>query len=255
MTSPIVCIVYSSTSATTSLRLLLSLKLKIWSFPPFLACRSTIARSPTLSHPLPLSAMSLVRTLYHLRPTIQTRLSHTQPHKIYSNPRRLRSVGITSLAIAQASFWATATSLSHQSTIPLPPASTLLGFGLSAGFGALIAAYLKRTVAHIELLDGARVKVVAHSVAGLFSAPVIIDANELVPGPKADDPAERYWTFGLRGAGRTYFYIVDMKQGVLDRQALAAVAKGGEHLLVFSHKRDAMFMQGRWEQWQKSSNN
>lgn len=180
----------------------------------------------------------------------------TPVHRIYSNPRRLRSAAMTVLATGQAGFWASAAFLSHQVPDPLlGPVWTYAGFGLSAAFAALIAAYLRRSVAEMALVEasGPALRVTPHGLAGLLGNPVNIPASELVCGPGGDDPNHRYWTFARRGQGITLYYIVDVHRGVQDQDAVKAVVKGGEHLLAYTHRRDAAIMKERWHQWKETN--
>lgn len=183
-----------------------------------------------------------------------SRLSHTDAYTVYHNPRRLRSASMTALSISQASFWAGASYLSQQVAEPLiSPTWTVAGFGLSAAFSAMIAAYLRRNVVNISLVNGPAVRVTAHNFAGIINQPIDIPASHIVAGPHKDSSKERFWTFGVRGAsGRVFYYIVDTQRGVIDRDAIGAIARGGDHLMAYSHKRDAGLMQTRWNQWQQT---
>ncbi|PXF47661.1 hypothetical protein BWQ96_02523 [Gracilariopsis chorda] len=188
---------------------------------------------------------------YSTPPSSSTRSAHI----IYNNPRRLRAAGMTLLAVGQAGFWGMATALAQQAPEPLISSGwTVAGVGLSAAFAAMVNAYLRRNVAEIALLNGASIRVTAHSFGGMLSTPVVFTPHTIVRGPKRDDPSERYWTFGVKSSSpRPFYYFVDTSHGVLDRHALAALVNGGEHLMAFSHKRDAQIMTSRWHQWQQIS--
>lgn len=177
------------------------------------------------------------------------------PYMMYSNRRRCQSAGLTTVAAGQAMFWASTSSLSMQTADPLlGPGWTLFGFGLSAAFGVMVSSYLRRMVAHVELLNGPVVRVTPHTLAGLLGFPVDIPAADIVPGPHGDDEKSRHWTFGVRmPSGRTFYYILDMKAGVVDREGLSAVVRGGEHFMAWSLKRDAVQMKGRWQKWRNDS--
>ncbi|KAI0565350.1 hypothetical protein FGB62_19g139 [Gracilaria domingensis] len=180
----------------------------------------------------------------------------TSAHIIYRNPRRLRAAGMTVLAIGQAGFWGTATTLAQQASEPLISSGWgIAGFGLSAAFAAMVSAYLRRNVAEVALLNGACIRVTAHSFGGMLSDPVVVKPNQLIAGPHRDSVKERYWTFGVSStkSRRPFYYFVDTKNGVLDAPAMAALVNGGEHLLAFSHKRDANIMRTRWHQWEQAS--
>ena len=171
---------------------------------------------------------------------------------IYNNPRRGQSAAMTVLAIGQAGFWASAAALGQSVPDPiLSPGWTVAGFGLSAAFFAMINAYLRRNIAQISLIDGPSLEVITHSLGGRLRSPVLIKAADIIPGPHRDKTSERYWTFGVkRGEHRSsYYYIIDRHQGVIDSEAVAALARGGDHLMVYAHKRDAGRMQTRWKQW------
>lgn len=180
--------------------------------------------------------------------------SSVPTYTMYSNRRRWQSFGLTAVAVGQAGFWASASNLSFQISDPiLGTPWTLLGFTLSGVFGVMVTAYLRRMVDKVQLLNGPVVRVTPHSIAGMLGYPVDIPAAEIVPSPHRDDPKQRHWTFGVKTAsGRTFYYILDMKVGVVDRDGLAAIVKGGDHFMAWSHKRDAEIMRNRWQQWRKS---
>lgn len=199
------------------------------------------------------STPTALRTLHRVLSTKSTNTQ--QAHIIYSNPRRGRAAAMSVLAIAQAGFWTSATILAQQVPEPiLGPAWSVGGFGLSAAFGLLINTYLKRSVSEIALLNGPAIRVTAHAFGGVAARPVTMRAADVKAGAQKDDDNERYWTFANRSEGAsTLYYVVDMNSGVVDRDAVRAIVKGGEHLMVFSHKRDAGQMRQRWEQWKEAS--
>lgn len=163
---------------------------------------------------------------------------------------------MTLLAAGQATFWASAAYLSQQAPEPLIGLQwTYAGFGLSAAFAGLIVTYLRRTVAEMALVEasGPAVQVTPHGLAGLLGTPVVIPASDLIAGPRGDDPQQRYWTFARKGGAVTLYYILDVRKGVADEDAVKAVVKGGEHLLVYSHKRDAGIMKRRWQEWKDTA--
>lgn len=194
------------------------------------------------------SASHFRRVLHHVR------ANHSHPLVIYNNPQRLRAAGMTFVAATQAAFWASATTLAHQFPDPLlTPAWSVAGFGLSAAFIAMVRAYLRRNVAEMSLVDGPSLSITAHSFCGFLRTPVVVPADDVIPSPKKDDVSERYWTIGIRQpSGRKFYYIVDTTNGVLDQTALSAAARGGDHLLVFSHKRDGGLMRHRWQEWERT---
>lgn len=178
------------------------------------------------------------------------------PYELYTNPRRLHSLGLTSLAVGQAGFWASATNMSTQVVDPMFGAGwTVFGFSLSAVFALMMSSFLRRSVAHLHVLNGPTVRVVSRNLFGTYSAPVDIAARDLIAGRRADTiERERHWTFGVKlPSGRTFYYIVDMSSGVVDRDAIHAIAKGGEHFMAWSLKRDAHVMKQRWQDWRSDS--
>lgn len=194
------------------------------------------------------------RGLRHAIPTLSRHIrhGHTPPHEMYNNPRRGRAAGLTALAAGQATFWGITSTLTSQIAEPLfSPVYTYAGFALSAAFVALISSYLRRSVAHVALVDGPCLVVTPHAVAGLRASPVLVPAAHLVAGVRKDDAGERYWTLGVKTSEqkRPFYYIIDTNHGVVDRRALAAAVRGGHHLLAFSHKRDAEMMKQRWQIW------
>lgn len=206
----------------------------------------TVLSGRTLTHP----------SLPPLSRSLSTTPSSAAAYTIYRNPRRLRSAGMTLLAAGQASFWASAAFLSQQAPEPLIGVQwTYAGFGLSAAFAGLIVTYLRRSVAEMALVDasGPAVQVTPHGLAGLLGTPVLIPAKDLIAGPGGDDPQQRYWSFARKGPGVRLYYILDVKNGVTDEEAVKAVVKGGEHLLVYIHKRDAGIMKQRWKDWQETA--
>lgn len=213
-----------------------------------------------------MGAQQAARRLYPLLTSIRqgpafhcrslSTLPSTPVHCIYTNPRRMRSAAMTLLATGQAGFWASTAYLAHQIPEPLiGPVWTYAGFGLSAAFAALVATYLRRSVAEMALIEasGPALRVTPHGIGGMLGSPVVIPATELVSGPGGDDPKQRYWTFARRAEGIKLYYIVDVKKGVQDEDAVKAVVKGGEHLLAFSHRRDAAVMKERWRQWKDAN--
>lgn len=175
-------------------------------------------------------------------------------YTMYSNKRRFQSFGLTAIAVGQAGFWGSASNISSQLADPLLGSTwTLFGFCLSGIFGVMVTAYLRRMVCEVQLLNGPVLRVTPHSIAGMLGYPVDIPAAEIVPSPRGADPKQRHWTFGVKSAtGRTFYYILDTKVGVADRDGLAAVVKGGEHFMAWSHKRDAEIMKRRWQEWRRS---
>lgn len=163
---------------------------------------------------------------------------------------------MTLLAAGQAGFWASAAYLSQQAPEPLIASQwTYAGFGLSAAFAALIATYLRRSVAELALIQasGPALRVTPQGLAGLLGSTVVIPAKDLIAGPVGDDPKQRYWTFATKGPGLRLYYIVDTRKGVHDQEAVRAVVKGGEHVLLYSHRRDATIMKQRWQHWKDTS--
>lgn len=181
-------------------------------------------------------------------------VSSIPPYEIYTNARRMQSVGLTTLALGQAGFWASATNVSTQLADPLlGPTWTLFGFGLSAGFAFLITAYLRRSVSQLEVLNGPSIRIITRNLCGTETAPFEIAAKDILPGRHAEGSKERHWSFGVKlPSGRKYFYIVDMTAGVVDREGIAAIAKGGEHFMAWSLKRDALVMKERWQHWRNN---
>lgn len=179
------------------------------------------------------------------------------PYELYKNTRRLQSVGLTTLALGQAGFWASATNLtasnlSAQVADPLiGPTWTVIGFGLSAAFALMTSAYLRRSVAHLHVRNGPVVRVIPRNIFGMLAAPVDVNAKDLVAGRfSTSGRTERHWSFGVKlPSGRTFYYILDMNAGVVDRDAILALAKGGEHFMAWSLKRDALAMKQRWQEW------
>lgn len=101
--------------------------------------------------------------------------------------------------------------------------------------------------------SGPALQVTPHGLAGLLGKPVVIPAKELIAGPAGDDPKQRYWSFARKGTGMRLYYIVDANKGIQDEEAVRAVVRGGEHLLVYSHKRDATIMKQRWQEWKETA--
>lgn len=139
------------------------------------------------------------------------------------------------------------------------PIWTVGGAGLSVLFVGMVNMYLKRLVASlsVEQGDGSLLRVVTHSFWGALRAPVEIETRYIVGGPKKDAKEERYWTFGVQpeSASTVFYYIVDMKYGVLDQEAVSAICsspRGGSLLLILAHRRQAEEMRARWQEWQRS---
>lgn len=176
------------------------------------------------------------------------------PLLVYRRHRRGYAFFMSALAGTQASFWGYTAYLSQQ--VPnalLSPPWTLGGLVLSTAFAGMVHLYLRRSVAEISILDGSaqRLQVSTHAFGGRIGKPVDLDLGDIVGGPKKDDADERYWTFAVRREGRTSLhYIVDTRKGVVDAPALAALARGGEHVLALAHRRRAAEMQGRWQEWE-----
>lgn len=164
---------------------------------------------------------------------------------------------MSALAGTQASFWAYTAYLTHHAPDPLLSQGwTVAGLGLSAAFAGMVHVYLKRNVAEISIVHGSteRIRVITHGLGGITSAPVLLDPAEIVGGPNKDKSTERYWTFAhdSKGVRTKLFYIVDTSKGVIDRTALAAIARGGEHFLALAHKRRAAEMRNRWRAWEQA---
>lgn len=176
---------------------------------------------------------------------------------VYQSPGRVRAAAVSALAVGQAGFWGSAAAMA--ATAPeqlLGPAWSMAGFGLSAAFVGMVNAYLRRSVAEMTVVSGAagpHLEVTAHAFGGMLRKPKVIEAAHILPGPKGADPAERYWTFGVseKEDGPRFYYILDTAKGVCDPEALAAVVRGGEHLMVLSHRRQAGEMRQRWLSWQR----
>ncbi|CAN8069204.1 unnamed protein product [Agarophyton chilense] len=210
-------------------------------------------RRPPPSQVMRASAITVTRNV--LRRFSTAHQPDTSAHVIYRNPRRLRAAGMTALAVGQAGFWGTAATLAHQAPEPLISTGWgFAGFGLSAAFAALVNTYLRRNVAEIALLNGASIRVTSHSFGGMLSDPLVVEPHGLIAGPHRDSQKERYWTFGVSSSKsrRPFYFFIDTKNGILDPAAMAALVNGGEHLLVFSHKRDAQIMRNRWRQWEQT---
>lgn len=121
----------------------------------------------------------------------------------------------------------------------------------------MVQAYLKRSVAEISIIHGSneRVRVVTNAMGGRLSEAVLLDPTKITGGPKKDDPNERYWTFGVKndGSRMKFHYIVDTTRGVKDTDALASIARGGEHFMALAHKRRAKEMRDRWHKWESEN--
>lgn len=197
------------------------------------------------------------RTIQPVKPGIDCKEPEYESvpvYTMYSNKRRFQSFGLTAVALGQAAFWGSASNMSSQMADPvLGPTWTIFGFGLSGAFGMMVTAYLRRMVYEVQLLNGPVVRVTPHTIAGMLGYPVDIAAEDIIPGPQGADPKQRHWTFGVKSStGRTFYYILDMKVGVVDRDGLAAVVKGGDHFMAWSLKRDAEIMKRRWQQWRNN---
>lgn len=77
------------------------------------------------------------------------------------------------------------------------------------------------------MVHGAKDKlsVQTHTPFGLISAPTFVDPDQVKAGPHKDSDKERYWTFAAKDKGRLH-YIIDTKNGVVDKPVLKALARG-----------------------------
>lgn len=191
----------------------------------------------------------------------RTRSDHATipPSLVYRRVRRGHSLLMTGFAGTQGFFWGYTAYLS--SLVPDPLLSTgwtLAGLGLSTAFAVMVQAYLKRSVAEISILHGSneRVRVVTNAMGGRLSPPVILDPGKITAGPNKDSPKERYWTFAVKQDGYKaikFHYIVDTARGIKDTEAMASIARGGEHFLALAHKRRAKEMRDRWHKWESEN--
>lgn len=180
-----------------------------------------------------------------------------EAHIVYKASRRAHAIGVSALAGTQAGFWAYSAYLSQQVAEPLLGVQwTVAGLGLSAAFAGMIHAYLKRSVTEVALVGRnlTALRVTTHAFGGGTSTPVEISVENIVPGAKKDDPSERYWSFGAKRQNKTsaFYYIIDTKKGVQDPEALGAIARGGQHLMVLTHQRRADEMRKRWKNWEEN---
>lgn len=185
------------------------------------------------------------------------------PYVLYHKPRRWQSIGLTTLAGGQAAFWTYAATLSTQlptttsEQILLSPIWTVGGFGLSALFAWMVTAYMRRLVAHIDLMvnkTGPVIRITPHGPLGRLGNPVTVCAKQVVAGPSKDKSDIRHWTFGVIALNkkRPFYYILDMKKDVdsiKDFEGLRSIVNGGDVFMNWSQKRDARFMKQRWREW------
>lgn len=200
-------------------------------------------------------------------------------YRLYANKRRWQSFGLSALAGGQVLFWgyaagqgvsatssaSVAAAAASSSTMVsgaasagallISPVWTVGGLGLSLLFSWMVTAYLRRMVAYVDLLNVTEpmIRVTPHSILGRLGKPVDIQARALIPGPThADKDGNRHWTFGIRPNPKSkmvFYYIVDMRRGVVDRDALASIVDGPDNFVAWSYKRDAGNMKQRWKHW------
>lgn len=196
-------------------------------------------------------------------------------YRLYANKRRFQSFGLSALAGGQVLFWGyaagqglsatsslsaiTSDTASAAGTLLISPVWTIGGLGLSLLFSWMVTAYLRRMVAYIDLLNLTEpvIRVTPHSVLGRLGKAVDIHARDLIQGPMhKDKDGNRHWTFGIRKNPKSkmvFYYIVDMKRGVVDRDALASIVDGPDNFVAWSYKRDAGNMKQRWKHWKNGS--
>lgn len=186
--------------------------------------------------------------------------SGAEPIYVYKNVRQLQAAAISGIAVLQGGFWVSSAiwTAAYVADPVVSQAWMVGGAGLSGMFAMMVNAYLSRSVAALSIHGSESLLMVeTYRFGGMVRKAVEVPTKMIEGGPKGADEDERHWTFGVKASkdGGAFYYIVDRKKGVLDRQVLEAVCGskfGGEKVMVLLHKRRALQMKERWKDWEET---